>query len=150
MDTITVVFTKTPRGILSFLVRWALPRSRFALALSSHCYIDIGDKWYEADLKAGVREVEKFATSKGEIIVKAITYGVPDIQAGLNFLKEQLGKKYDIKGALGVGIGPDRDWAEDDKWFCYELAAATLRACGRDVFNNISHITEIALFSIKP
>jgi len=132
-------------------VRWALPRSRFALALSSHCYIeDNKDFLYEADLRKGVRRILREEALKGLVIVKSISYNVPYREAGINFLKSQLGTKYDLKGAFGVGIGPDRNWDEDDSWFCYELAAAALKAAGRDVFENTSHITEVGLMSIKP
>jgi hypothetical protein len=41
-----------------------------------------------------------------------------------DFVYSQLGKPYDIWGALGVGIG--RDWQDDHAWFCSELMAAAL------------------------
>lgn len=40
------------------------------------------------------------------------------------FVYHQLGKPYDIWGALGVGLG--RNWQDDHAWFCSELMAAAL------------------------
>lgn len=50
------------------------------------------------------------------------------------FLRSQLRKPYDreaivafVAGLAGFGA---RDWREDDSWFCSELQAAALAACG--------------------
>lgn len=37
----------------------------------------------------------------------------------------QLGKPYDFAGIFGFAI--DRDWQEDDKWFCSEFIAASIQ-----------------------
>lgn len=44
------------------------------------------------------------------------------------FLRAQLGKPYDTEAVLGLGVG--RDWRAPDSWFCSELQAAGLEACG--------------------
>jgi hypothetical protein len=44
------------------------------------------------------------------------------------FLREQLGKPYDIAAILAFPLG--RDWQRPDAWFCSELQAAALAACG--------------------
>ena len=44
------------------------------------------------------------------------------------FLREQLGKPYDIKAIAAFVAG--RDWQEPGSWFCSELQAAALVACG--------------------
>lgn len=153
MSQLTVVYTKSPLSPLSWLVRWALPRSRFALALSSHCVIlDNEDEGYcyHAMLGQGVRKITVNEAYKGSKIVKVIKYNLPDVKSAMRFLDSQCGKGYDLKGAFGISISPDRDWSEDDKWFCYELTAAAIKAGGRDVFTNLSHITEIALMALKP
>ena len=41
-----------------------------------------------------------------------------------SFVYEQLGKPYDVWGALGIGLG--RNWQDDHAWFCSELMAAAL------------------------
>lgn len=44
------------------------------------------------------------------------------------FLRDQLGKPYDLTAVAGLAIG--RDWRELDSWFCSELIAAALESCG--------------------
>lgn len=150
MTTITIVYTKSNWDLMSFLVRWALPRSRFRLAISSHCLIEMPDgEMISADLFSGVTKKPKEEAFKKRAVVKTVTYKVPNAEAGFEFLNKQVGKKYDIAGAFGLSMGPDRDWAEDDRWFCYELAASTLQASGLDVFENLSHVSEIPLLSLK-
>jgi hypothetical protein len=48
--------------------------------------------------------------------------------AFFSFLKEQDGKPYDLTAI--VAIIAQRDWREPDSWFCSELQAAALEACG--------------------
>jgi uncharacterized protein YycO len=45
-----------------------------------------------------------------------------------DFLGQQVGKPYDKLAVLGLGI--DRDWRSDDKWFCSELVMAALEHAG--------------------
>lgn len=49
-------------------------------------------------------------------------------QAFYDFLKSQEGKPYDTTGILGFVV--DRNWQEEDSWFCSELVAAALEHCG--------------------
>ncbi len=44
------------------------------------------------------------------------------------FLADQIGKPYDWTSILGFMA--DRDWRDDDSWFCSELIAAGLEAAG--------------------
>lgn len=153
MKTITVTLTKSMLSPVSWLIRWMLPRSRFTLSQSSHGYIhdcDDPDKFYDAVLFSGVREVDRKTMLRGTTIVRTISFTVPNPEAGMEFVKNQVGKKYDLNGAVGLGLGVDRDWNEDDCWHCYELIAGTIKASGRDVFVNLSHITETALLALKP
>lgn len=46
----------------------------------------------------------------------------------INFLHEQVGKPYDWTAV--AGFYSQRDWQEDDSWFCSELMAAALAASG--------------------
>jgi hypothetical protein len=150
MNTITVLFTRRTWNPISWLIRWAVPRSRFALALSSHCIIDVGEVLYEAHMLHGVREVNRATALKGQTIVKETRYQVPDAAVGIAWAAAQVGAPYDWPGAIGLGLTPGRDWAQDDKWFCYEFAAGVLRAAGRPVFANLTHIGETALMAINP
>lgn len=169
MGSVTVVYTKKYTSLFSWIVRFALLRSLFKIAETSHGYIQDLDnplKYYEATLffgfknmieaiktrdlskMTGVREVD-LAEVKRNTIVKTMVYDVPNAKEGMEWLRLQIGKRYDLKGAIGLGITPTRDWSEDDEWNCYELIAATLKYSGLNVFNNISHVTEVALFAIK-
>lgn len=44
------------------------------------------------------------------------------------FLNAQIGKSYDLGAVVAYGLG--RDWRKADAWFCSELVAAGLEACG--------------------
>lgn len=81
-------------------------------------------------------------------IVARRDYDVPDIEAGLAWSRMQVGKKYDFKGAFGISLDPDREWLEDDKWFCHELSAAFLHASRRIIFDKCGHVTDTALLMI--
>jgi len=150
MSTITVIFTKRQWNPVSWLIRWAVPRSRFALALSSHCLIVDGDHVIEANMIHGVRRVPTEVGMAGLTVVKTVDYSVQDAEAGLVWGRLRDGEKYDYPGAFGIAIRVDRDWAEPGRWFCYELAAAVLKAAGRDAFAYAGYITETTLLSIKP
>lgn len=151
MSTMTIVFTKNKWSFFSWLVRWAIPRSRFSLALSSHCVImdENHTHCYDTMPHTGVRYSLLEKVMDGASVVRILTYTVPDAKAGFEFLTQQLGKPYDLKGAMGLGLNPYREWEENNSWFCYELAAGALSAAGLDIFNDVNHITEIPLMSIK-
>jgi uncharacterized protein YycO len=44
------------------------------------------------------------------------------------FLRGQLGKPYDLTAVEAIPVA--RDWTTPNAWFCSELQAAALRACG--------------------
>lgn len=148
MTELTIVFTKRRWNLGSWLIRWALPRSRFALAISSHCLIQDGDHYIEAQMMGGVKRT--IDALKPQTVVKVVKFQVPDAAAGLAWARSQVGKPYDFAGAFGVALAPDRDWCEPDTWFCYELAAATMVNAGRDAFTERGHITEATLLSLNP
>ena len=45
-----------------------------------------------------------------------------------DFLRAQIGKPYDVEGIAGFISG--RNWSDPAAWFCSELVAAGLEACG--------------------
>jgi len=45
------------------------------------------------------------------------------------FLQEQNGKPYDWRAILSFGLG-ERDWREEDSWFCSELLCRALEVAG--------------------
>jgi uncharacterized protein YycO len=52
----------------------------------------------------------------------------PQDAAFHTFLRAQIGKPYDITAI--EALVAERDWTAPDSWFCSELQAAALRACG--------------------
>jgi hypothetical protein len=175
MDTITLLFTCRRWNPVSWLIRWVMPRSRFALALSSHCIILADGRYFEADMFAGVREIDRDTALRNHTVVRQRDYFVPSAAAGIAWILGQLctyqsnppawlpawarriyaivdlliNNNYDWRGALGLGLAPDRQWASDFAWFCYELAAGFIAACGRPVFANLSNVGETALLAIE-
>lgn len=58
------------------------------------------------------------------------------------FLRAQLGKPYDMEAIVAFVMR--RDWQEPDSWFCSELQAAALVACGwfsAPLATEFNHIT---------
>lgn len=47
-----------------------------------------------------------------------------DADAAVRFATEQLGKPYDFKGVVGIGL--HRDWEEDSSWWCSEFVGKAL------------------------
>lgn len=113
MSVITLHFTRRPWNPISFAIRWAMPRTRFALAYSSHVIVDIEGWCYEATMLRGVRPPAWWEGAlQGHQVVRTVRIEVPDLSAGLRFARKQVGTGYDYKGALGLSVAPDRDWAE--------------------------------------
>ncbi len=98
----------------------------------------------------GVRKISLEDALEHSIIIDKRQYSVPDADAGFAWAEAQIGKSYDWAGALGLGLTPGRDWKQDDKWFCYEFAAAVIHASGRQVFASLSNVGETALMAINP
>lgn len=161
METIRCHYTFRRWNLFSWLIRWMLPRNRLAMALVSHGVIVDGDYIIEASLWhgwaetirkrriGGVRRILATQALAGAVIFETVDHVVPNAEAGLRFARQQEGKPYDFKGAFGLGIAADRDWQEDDCWFCFEIIAAMLHAAGRQVFRSNGHITGSILLLIK-
>jgi hypothetical protein len=172
-DTLHVIFTSRALNPISYLIRWMMPRSRLALARSSHSMLVDGDYIIEAHMIYGVRRVLREVALKGAKIVAERFYEVPDAEAGRAWYRSQVctyvpnlpawlparqvisaaillfKNNYDFKGALGLGLAPDRDWQDDINWSCYEGIGGSIKHGGRDVFADYGHITEQVLFAIK-
>ena len=54
------------------------------------------------------------------------------------WLHSQIGKPYDQVGILGFAA--DRNWREEDSWFCSEIQTAALEKC--DWFSHLLAVTE--------
>lgn len=145
MDKATILFTRRPLNPGSLLIRWALPVSRFKWGRASHSMLLDGDHVIHATMLHGVVRQPIEEAMRGQIVVARREYEVPDLQAGLEWARSQIGTNYDFEGAFGVSLNPDRDWTSDDKWFCHELCAAFLHACGRKLFERFGHVTDSSL-----
>jgi hypothetical protein len=174
-STLHVIFTSRALNPISYLIRWMMPRSRLALAQSSHSMLVDGEHVIEAHMVYGVRRVPRAVALKGAKIVAERFYEVPDAEAGRAWYRSQVcayvpqlpawlpecmrpilstvvllfKNNYDFKGALGLGLAPGRDWQDDINWSCYEGVASSIKHAGRDVFADYGHITEQVLFAIK-
>lgn len=150
MDKVTIVFTSRPWNPISWLIRWALPASRFKWGRASHSMIMDGDFVIHASMLHGVVRQPFSEAMSGQRIVALRDYSVPDRKAGMEWAMAQIGKPYDWRGAFGVSLDPDREWREDDSWFCHELSAGFLNACGKRAFAEYGHVTDTALLLINP
>ena len=54
------------------------------------------------------------------------TCGDEQYASTMRFLNAQLGKPYDFREIIGIGL--NRNWRETDSWICSELWAATMEA----------------------
>jgi uncharacterized protein YycO len=71
------------------------------------------------------------ATMTRELVVRlevSANTSLPAETLFYDFLRAQVGKPYDVTAIAGLAF--DRNWREDDSWFCSELMAAALETCG--------------------
>lgn len=82
--------------------------------------------------------------AKRAVAVKIVPNGIVADQVeaskleALKWLQSQLGKKYDW-GAIFFAIGLNRNWRDEDSWFCSELAAEFALKCGMPVVDPSVH-----------
>lgn len=107
-----------------------------------------GDHVIHATMLHGVVRQPLVDALKGQVVVARREYEVPDVQAGLEWARAQIGKAYDFKGAFGISLQPDRAWQEDDAWFCHEFGAGYVHACGRRIFDACGHVTDTVLLLV--
>lgn len=85
----------------------------------SHVAQVAGDRIIEAVWKPGVRE-----DSLDNAVARAsrwaiVEYDHKNPEGMIAAARSQIGKPYDLTGALGLGV--HRDWQQDDAWWCSEL-----------------------------
>lgn len=175
---IRVIYTARTFNPVSWLIRWMVPRSRVALAHSSHSMVVDGDHVIEANMIYGVRRVPIAQAIKGARVVRVAGYPVPNAERGLAWFRTQLCtyvpalpcwtrflpafarssiellmrmryNNYDFKGAIGIGFAPDRNWQDPVNWSCFESSARTIKEAGSDVFADSGYITETTLMAVK-
>jgi hypothetical protein len=136
MDTITLILTTRTWNPVSIAIR-CVTRSP-----ASHCIIVDGVYAIEASLS----HFHVIRRSLSEALdgckqIAVLSFEVPNVTAGLEFARAQVGKLYDLQGAFGIALAPDRDWQKPDRWECFELGAAAVQAAGRRLFADTGHVT---------
>jgi hypothetical protein len=117
-------------GISSRAIEWfsAAPFSHVAAVWSPTEYLDA-----HADTIAGIKPGVQIRPQLIEVadLKVMMQLDMKDWQITIwrSFLQKQIGLPYDKPGIIGFATG--RDWREPDSWFCSELQAAALEACGR-------------------
>lgn len=175
MQTIRLIFTKRPKNPISWLIRWAIPQSRFLMARSSHCFVVDDKHAIEAHMVYGVRHVPLSVALEGAVIVAECSYPVSDAERGLSWARSQVclyepnlpawlpkfvrfplevflrmkNNNYDFAGAFALPLEPNRDWEDPSLWHCYEFGAKTIKEAGFDAFSDSHFVTELALFAVK-
>lgn len=74
---------------------------------------------------------ENFRRQYDRIIIQDVS--LPDEEAAIKFLLEQVGKPYDWAAIFGI-VFRNGKWADLDSWFCSELVAAAIKAGGLSIF----------------
>mgnify|MGYP000863110273 FL=1 len=73
---------------------------------------------------------------------------LPDEEAAISFLFSQIGKKYDWTSIFGMIF--QRNWQEDDRWFCSELLEAACVKGGKQRFRDeVYRITPHQSWAVK-
>lgn len=127
----------------SWLIRlWTFSKwSHVAVLVDGFSVIDSTAKY------GGVRITSKeFFKSTHEFEVYDIE--LPDEEAAITFLFSQIGKKYDWTSIFGMIF--QRNWQEDDKWFCSELLEAACVKGGKQRFRDeVYRITPHQSWAVK-
>lgn len=130
---VRLIFTRNDT-IWSSLIRWA------QWSEYSHVSVIIGDDVISARFWGGVqREAlsSLLAHASGYIVATVDASDKKRVEA---FILGEVGKPYDWKAVIGIGI--HRDWHDDKAWCCSELVAAALEYAGtRVVSKQISRVT---------
>jgi hypothetical protein len=117
-------------GVISKLIKWRTggEYSHIGLCLD-------WQYWIDAQYGRGVRKVIYLPSQSG-IEVDIYKADFKDENIVRKFLAGQLGKKYDLRAALNIGVCHKEDRHLSDKWFCSELAYAALQKGKVNAFND--------------
>ena len=78
----------------------------------------------------------QYHEAKGYTRIERYTVDAPSTV--LDIAQTQIGKPYDWSGVFGM-IFRDRDWENQDKWFCSELVAWSFKQAGYPLLNEQSY-----------
>ena len=116
----------TSNGISSRIIR-GITWSEF-----SHVAVIDGDEVIEA-VYPHVR-----VTPLADIIARHSRCAIVEIpcdeKAAILAARSQIGKPYDLKGMIGIGI--NRDWQDDGQWWCSELVAWAIASGGNKLYRD--------------
>lgn len=102
----------TSNNISSRLIRWVTWSSW------SHVAIIDGDEVIEA-VWPRVRVAPLADVLNSHTNYTVVNIPCPDEEAAISWALSQVGKPYDLFGMLGLGF--NRDWQDDSKWWCSEF-----------------------------
>lgn len=99
----------------------------------SHCATVEGDTVVEALLGKGVVRTPLVAAVQRAKRWALLEYDCPNADAVRNCIAAQIGKPYDLTGVLSLPF--QRDWQEDDAWWCSEIYPFARAQAGVPIFN---------------
>lgn len=130
-----IIFATRRKYIPAMLLR-ILTLSKF-----SHMAVLLDDNTVieAAAFKGVVRgSFENFTKIYDRVIIQDLP--LPNEEAAINFLLEQVGKPYDWTAIFGI-VFRNGKWTDLDSWFCSELVEAAVKVGGLDRFKeDISRI----------
>jgi hypothetical protein len=125
MDALTLRFTtKWPLNVASYLIARGTGSK-----MCSHVMLIREGMAYEATMLHGCRKVPLDVAMDGVAKYQDMALAVPDLETGLAWIEEQMGKAYDYAALLLPVLASD-DWADDSKWWCSELVFMCLLKAG--------------------
>jgi len=107
----------------------------FTFSSWSHVAVVFSDnKVFDVTLAKGVRfsNLEDFLGEYTDVDIYSVD--IPDEAAARAFAEEQVGKKYDLSAIFGLIF--QREWQEDDRWFCSEVTESVLASGGKKRFKD--------------
>ena len=100
----------------------------------SHCAVlTPDDTVIESVWPSGVREIPFDEWKQHKIAWAFKKRNVPNPDKSLEFLRSQVGKKYDTLGVIGISLS--RDWRAPDEWYCSELNETAFALGGLATFD---------------
>ena len=87
-----------------------------------------GSSIIEANPFEGVRKRFLGPVLNSGVGFSILELGLPNEEDAMKWLRQQVGKKYDWRGLIGVSVGAD--WSHEEKWFCTALTLMTFIQAG--------------------
>lgn len=138
-ETIELRFI-TSNSLISWMIR-SLTKSEY-----SHVEVVVEQGYLGSQYPEGVR-LRPLDYTKPHKECRVVVRVTPNDKIKvLEWLQQQLGKPYDLTALIGI-LANNRDWKEDDSWFCSELIAAAFVSIGMELIrDDVSRVTPGDLF----